>query len=127
MATGFPVVSAMTLTPSVGDGGQLVAPYRPLRSNFGGIGRRTCAGHISGQELVKSWGLEPKDLETDRREIKREINMSTLNSNASPEQILRQLLEQAKANWGEDRAQEIRDTLEQASRQLSEVLSNLPD
>ena len=53
--------------------------------------------------------------------------MSTLNSNASPEHILRQLLEQAKANWGEDRAKEIRDTLEQASRQLSDVLSNLPN
>ncbi len=46
---------------------------------------------------------------------------------ASPEHILRQLLEQAKANRGEGRAEEIRDTLEQASRQLSEVLSNLPD
>ena len=53
--------------------------------------------------------------------------MSTLNSNASPERILRQLLEQAKANWGEDRAKEIQDTLEQASRQLSEVLNHLPD
>ncbi len=53
--------------------------------------------------------------------------MSTSNSNASPEDILRQLLEQAKANWGEDRAKEIRATLEQASRQLSEVLNHLPD
>ncbi len=53
--------------------------------------------------------------------------MSTLNSNASPERILRQLLEQAKANWGEDRAKEIRATLEQASRHLSEVLNHLPD
>ncbi len=53
--------------------------------------------------------------------------MSTLNSNASPEDILRKLLEQAKANWGEDRAKEIRATLEQASRQLSEVLNHLPD
>ena len=86
-----------------------------------------CAGHISGRELVKSWGPESKDLETTRREIKREINMSTLNSNASPEDILRKLLEQAKANWGEDRAKEIRATLEQASRQLSEVLNHLPD
>ena len=77
--------------------------------------------------MVKSWGPEPKDLESDRREIKREINMSTSNSNSSPEDILRQLLEQAKANWGEDRAREIRETLEQASRQLSEVLNNLPD
>ena len=53
--------------------------------------------------------------------------MSTLNSNASPDDILRQLLEQAQANWGEDRAREIRATLEEASRQLSEVLNNLPD
>ncbi len=53
--------------------------------------------------------------------------MSTLNTNASPEEILHQLLEQAQANWGEDRAREIRATLEEASRQLSEVLNNLPD
>ncbi len=117
----------MTFTLAVGDDGQHLAQHKPLRSNFEGIGRRTCAGHIIGQELVKSWGLEPKDLETDRRKIEREINMATLNSNASPEHILRQLLEQAKANWGEDRAKEIRDTLEQASRQLSEVLNHLPD
>ena len=53
--------------------------------------------------------------------------MSTFNSNASPEDIFRRLLEQAKAMWGEDRPQEIQVTLEQASRQLSEVLNNLPD
>ena len=53
--------------------------------------------------------------------------MSALNTNASLEDILRQLLEQAKANWGENRAREIRATLEEASRQLSEVSSNLPD
>ena len=53
--------------------------------------------------------------------------MSTLSTNAFPEDILRQLLEQAEANWGEDRAREIRATLEEASRQLSEVLNNLPD
>lgn len=56
--------------------------------------------------------------------------MSTLNSNnsnASPEDILKRLLEQAKANWGKDRAKEIRFTLEQASRQLSEISNNLPD
>ena len=68
----------MTFTLAIGDYGQHLAQHKPLRSNFGGIGRRTWAGHISGQELVKSWGLEPKDLETDRREIEREINMSTL-------------------------------------------------
>ena len=53
--------------------------------------------------------------------------MSTSNSKSSPEDILRKLLEQAKANWGEDRTQEIQVTLEQASRQLAEVLNNLPD
>ncbi len=53
--------------------------------------------------------------------------MPTSNSNASSEDILRKLLEQAKANWGEDRAQEIQVTLELASRQLAEVSSNLPD
>ena len=53
--------------------------------------------------------------------------MSSLNSNASPEDIFRRLFEQAKANWGDDRAREIQVTLEQASRQLSEVLNNLPD
>lgn len=53
--------------------------------------------------------------------------MPTSNSNASPEDILQKLLEQAKANWGEDRAKEIQVTLEHASAQLSEVSSNLPD
>ncbi len=53
--------------------------------------------------------------------------MSRLNSNASPEDIFRRLSEQAKAKWGEDRAREIEITLGQGSRQLSEVLSNLPD
>ncbi len=53
--------------------------------------------------------------------------MPASNSNASPEDILRRLSEQAKANWGEDRAREIQNSLEQVSRQLSEVLSNLPD
>lgn len=53
--------------------------------------------------------------------------MPTSNSSASPEEILGKLLEQAKANWGADRAQEIQVTLENASRQLSEVSNNLPD
>ena len=53
--------------------------------------------------------------------------MPPSSSNASPEDILRKLLEQAKANWGEVRAQEIQVTLEQASRQMSEVSNNLPD
>ena len=53
--------------------------------------------------------------------------MSRLNSNASAEDIFRRLSEQAKAKWGEDRAREIQISLEQVSRQLSEVLSNLPD
>ncbi len=60
-------------------------------------------------------------------ENKKEINMSTLNANVSPEDIFRRLLEQAKVIWGEDHAREIQVTLEQASRQLSEVLNNLPD
>jgi hypothetical protein len=53
--------------------------------------------------------------------------MGTSDSNASPDDILRKLLEQAKANWGPDRAGEIQVTLEDASRQLSEVSNNLPD
>ncbi len=57
----------------------------------------------------------------------RGIDMSTSNSNATPDDILRKLLEQAKANWGEDRAEEIQVTLESASRQLAEVSNNLPD
>ena len=57
----------------------------------------------------------------------KEIDMSASNSNATPEEIRRKLLEQAKANWGEDRAEEIQVTLESASRQLAEVSNNLPD
>lgn len=53
--------------------------------------------------------------------------MPTSNSGTSPEEILQRLLELARANWGEDRAQEIWETLENASRQLSEVSGNLPD
>ncbi len=56
-----------------------------------------------------------------------ETNMPPLNSSTSPEEILQKLLEQAKANGGEDRAQEIQAILETTSRQLSEVSSNLPD
>jgi len=55
------------------------------------------------------------------------INMPTYNSNSSPEDILRKLLEQSKAKWGTDRTQEIYLILENASRQLSEVSNNLPD
>ena len=53
--------------------------------------------------------------------------MSTLDSNASSEDIYRRLLEQAKTIWGEGRTNEIQTTLEQASQQLSEVMNNLPD
>ena len=53
--------------------------------------------------------------------------MPTSNSGTSPEEILQKLLEQARVNWGEERAQEIQVTLENASSQLSEVSSNLPD
>jgi len=52
--------------------------------------------------------------------------MPTANSKASPEHILRKLLAQARANWGADRAQEIEITLEDASRQLSQVSNNMP-
>ena len=65
----------------------------------------------------------PREIPADPKEI----NMPTCNSNSSPEDIFRKLLEQAKANWGADRAQEIQVTLENASRQLSEVSNNLPD
>ena len=53
--------------------------------------------------------------------------MPTSASNATPDDILRKLLEQAKANWGADRAEEIQATLENASTQLAEVTNNLPD
>ncbi len=53
--------------------------------------------------------------------------MSAKNPNATPEEIRRKLLEQAKANWGEDRAEEIQVTLESASRHLAEVSNNPPD
>jgi hypothetical protein len=53
--------------------------------------------------------------------------MSRSNSSTSPEEILQKLLEQARANWGEERTQEILATLESTSRQLSEVSSHLPD
>jgi hypothetical protein len=49
------------------------------------------------------------------------------DANATPEEILRRLLEQARATWGADRTRQIRETLENASRQLSEVSHNLPD
>jgi hypothetical protein len=54
-------------------------------------------------------------------------DMSRSNSSTSPEEILQKLLEQARANWGEERAQEILATLESTSRQLSEVSTHLPD
>jgi hypothetical protein len=54
-------------------------------------------------------------------------DMPHSNSSTSPEEILQKLLEQARANWGEERAQEILATLESASRQLSEVSTHLPD
>jgi hypothetical protein len=53
--------------------------------------------------------------------------MPTSNSGTSPEEIPQRLFERAKAKWGEERAQEIQATLEDASRQLSEVSGNLPD
>jgi putative heme iron utilization protein len=53
--------------------------------------------------------------------------MPTSNSGTSPEEILQRLSEMAAAHWGEERAQEIWETLENASRQLSEVSGNLPD
>jgi hypothetical protein len=57
----------------------------------------------------------------------KEANMSTSSSGASPDEIFQRLMELAKTNWGEERAQEILATLESASRQLLEVSSNLPD
>jgi hypothetical protein len=57
----------------------------------------------------------------------RVINMPTFNSNSSPEDILQNLLEQAEKIWGVDRALKIKTTLENASKQLSEVSNNLPD
>jgi len=57
----------------------------------------------------------------------KETNMPAWDSSTSPEEILRKLLELARATWGEERAQEIQATLENASRQLSEVSNNLPD
>jgi len=53
--------------------------------------------------------------------------MPAPSSNASVEDILRNLLDQARANWGGDRTQEIQATLENASRQMAEVSCNLPD
>jgi hypothetical protein len=57
----------------------------------------------------------------------REINMPASDNNASPEGILRKLLEQARATWGADRTRQIQETLENASRQLSQVANSLPD
>jgi hypothetical protein len=53
--------------------------------------------------------------------------MPAPKSSTSPEDILRRLLEQARAKWGEERTQEIQATLESASRQILEVSSHLPD
>jgi hypothetical protein len=52
--------------------------------------------------------------------------MTAANSNNSLEVILQRLLQQARVNWGDDHAQELQSTLENTSRQLSEVSSNLP-
>jgi hypothetical protein len=53
--------------------------------------------------------------------------MPASSNNASPEGILRNLLEQARATWGDDRTRQIQETLETASRQLSQVANSLPD
>jgi hypothetical protein len=57
----------------------------------------------------------------------KETDMPSSKPSTSPQEVLRRLLEQARAHWGEERAQEIRATLENTSEQLSEVSSNLPD
>jgi hypothetical protein len=53
--------------------------------------------------------------------------MPASKSSTSLEDILRRLLEQARAKWGEEHTQEMQAILESASRQLLEVSSNLPD
>jgi hypothetical protein len=41
----------------------------------------------------------------------KETNMPAWDSSTSPEEILRKLLELARATWGEERAQEIQATV----------------
>ena len=47
--------------------------------------------------------------------------MASIHPGAPQEEILRELTQQAKALWGNDRAEALRDALEQTAGQLREV------
>jgi len=47
--------------------------------------------------------------------------MASIRPGAPPEEILRELTQQAKALWGNDRAEVLQDALEQTAGQLHEV------
>ena len=53
--------------------------------------------------------------------------MTSVRADATREDILRVLTEQAQALWGPERAQVIAATLEQTAQQLVDVSRNLPD
>jgi hypothetical protein len=52
--------------------------------------------------------------------------MASMKPDMSPENILRELTEQAQSMWGEQRAQALQASLEQTSRNLQELSQNLP-
>jgi hypothetical protein len=52
--------------------------------------------------------------------------MASMKPDMSPENILRELTEQAQSLWGEQRAQALQASLEQTARNLQELRQNLP-
>jgi hypothetical protein len=52
--------------------------------------------------------------------------MTSMKPDMSPENILRELSEQAKSLWGEKRAEALQAQLEQTARNLQEIAQNLP-
>ncbi len=52
--------------------------------------------------------------------------MASMKPGVSPEDILRELQQQARILWGDRRAEEIEPSLEQTARQLVDVSRNLP-
>jgi hypothetical protein len=52
--------------------------------------------------------------------------MTSMKPDMSPENILRELSEQAKSLWGEQRAEALQAQLEQTARNLQEIAQNLP-
>ena len=53
--------------------------------------------------------------------------MTTGNTEQSHEEVVQGLFEQAKRFWGEQRADELRSSLEYTATQLRHLAENLPD